>query len=67
MWSALPPRNEALVPIGEEAGWTLWRRENSCTAGNRTWAVQPVARHCTDLSMLQSKNWVTIVVIWNDA
>jgi hypothetical protein len=37
------------VPIGGEAGWapepvwTLWRRENFCTAGNRTRAVQPVA------------------------
>jgi hypothetical protein len=25
-----------------ESIWTLWRREESCTAGNRTWAVQPI-------------------------
>jgi hypothetical protein len=26
-----------------ELVWTMWRRKQSCTAGNRTWAVQPVA------------------------
>jgi hypothetical protein len=46
--------NEPPVPIGWEAGWapepvyTLWKREKSCTAGNQTWAVQPVAHHYTD-------------------
>jgi hypothetical protein len=52
--AALSPEKEPPVPIGYEAGWasepvwTLWRRETSCTAGNRTWAVQPVARRYTD-------------------
>jgi hypothetical protein len=42
------------VPIGYEARWaqepvwTLWRREKSCTAGNRAQAVQPVAHCYTD-------------------
>jgi hypothetical protein len=31
-----------------EPVWTLWGRERSCPAGNRTRAVQPVARRYTD-------------------
>jgi hypothetical protein len=48
------PGKEPQVPIGYEVRWapepvwTLWRREKSCTAGNRTRAVQPVARRYTD-------------------
>jgi hypothetical protein len=46
---ALHPGMEAPVPIGQEtwwapvAVWTLWRKEKSFTAGNRTRIVQPVA------------------------
>jgi hypothetical protein len=43
------------VAIGKEAGWasvqvwTMWNREKSLVpAGNRTLAVQPVARRYTD-------------------
>jgi hypothetical protein len=41
-----PPGTQPTVPIREEAGWalepvlTLWRREKSCTVGNRNLAVQ---------------------------
>jgi hypothetical protein len=55
--AALPPGKEPPVPIGYEAGWApepvwmLWRRENFWTAGNRTRAVQPVARRYTDLAI----------------
>jgi hypothetical protein len=50
--ATLPP-----VPIGWEAGWapesvwTLWRKEKSCTAGNQTQAIQPIAIQ-TELSQL---------------
>jgi hypothetical protein len=43
----------ARVPIGQEAGWvpepvwTLWRTENLAPVGNRTAAVQLIARRCT--------------------
>jgi hypothetical protein len=46
--AALPPGKEPQEPIGLEAGWapdsvwTPWRKI-SCTAGNQTRAVQPVA------------------------
>jgi hypothetical protein len=42
--AALTQGEEPPVSTGEKAGWTLWRREKSCTAGNQTRAVQPVAR-----------------------
>jgi hypothetical protein len=50
-----PPGQEPPVRIGYEVGWapesasTVWRREKSLApAGNRTHAVQLVARRCTD-------------------
>jgi hypothetical protein len=43
----LSPLKEPSVLIGQEAGWVpesiWWGKENSCIAGNRTRAVQPVA------------------------
>jgi hypothetical protein len=42
-----PRGNSPPLPIGQEAEWApepvrkLWRREESCTTGNRTRAVQP--------------------------
>jgi hypothetical protein len=47
---ALSAEKEPPVSIEHDALWapepveTLWRREKSCAAGNRTRAVQPVAR-----------------------
>jgi hypothetical protein len=44
----------ALVRIGWVSGyspepvWNQWRREKSCNAGNRTRAIQPVARRYTE-------------------
>jgi hypothetical protein len=73
--AALPPGKEPPVPIGQEAGcapepvWTLWRREKSCTAGNRTRAVQPVAipteltRRLSSLNNRQEMRWVWIQLI----
>jgi hypothetical protein len=55
--AALTPGIEPPVPIGQEAGWapesawTLWRREKSSIAGNRTRAVQPVVRRYTDCAI----------------
>jgi hypothetical protein len=53
--AALPPGKEVQVPIGWEAGWVsetvwmLWSREEFLTpAGNRTPAIHPVSRLCTD-------------------
>jgi hypothetical protein len=52
--TVLPPGKQPPVPIGQEAGWssepvwTLWRRENLPSAGNRTPTIQPVARRFTD-------------------
>jgi hypothetical protein len=52
--ATMTPGKEPPVPIGYEAGsapepvWTLWGKEKSCTAGNRTRDVQPVAYRCTD-------------------
>jgi hypothetical protein len=52
--AALPPGEEPPVTIGQEAGWaqepvwTLWRREKSCSAGNRRPVVHPVARRYAD-------------------
>jgi hypothetical protein len=53
--AALTPAEGALVRTAEEVGcasqpvWTLWRREKSLNpAGNRTPAVQPIARSYTD-------------------
>jgi hypothetical protein len=48
--TALPPWKSPMVPIGEEDGWVaepvrkVWRKGKSCTARDRTRAVQPVAR-----------------------
>jgi hypothetical protein len=45
---------EPRVPIGYETGgapeqvWTLWRREKSSPAGNRTSTVQPAESRYTD-------------------
>jgi hypothetical protein len=36
--------------------WTLWRREKSCHARNRTPTVQPVARRCAD--------WAIRAALW---
>jgi hypothetical protein len=36
--------------IGTGWVWTLWRREETCHAGNRSRAVQSVDRRYTDLS-----------------
>jgi hypothetical protein len=53
-----PPGKSPAVSIGQEAGWspesvwTLWRREKSFNAGNRTQTVQPVARRYTDWAIL---------------
>jgi hypothetical protein len=39
------PKEQALVSTGQEDGWvpelvqTLWKREKSCNAGNRTRAI----------------------------
>jgi hypothetical protein len=50
----LPSGKKPPVPTGQEAGWapgSVWmlcRREKSCTAGNLTRNVQPVAGHYTD-------------------
>jgi hypothetical protein len=55
VWSALPLGKEPLISIGLEAGWTqellwtLWRREKSCTVGNGTPTIQPIAI-LTDIS-----------------
>jgi hypothetical protein len=55
--AALPPGKGPPVPIREgdrrapESVWTLWRKDKSCTAGNRIQAVQPVARRYTDWDM----------------
>jgi hypothetical protein len=53
--AALPPKKEPPVSIGLEARWAaqsvsrLWRREKSLAlAGNRTPAVQPLARLYSD-------------------
>jgi hypothetical protein len=53
--AVLPPRKEPLILIDSEAGWvpepawTLWNIEKSLApAGNRTPAIQLVARHYTD-------------------
>jgi hypothetical protein len=51
--AVLTPGKEPPVPIGEsewtpEPVWTLWRRRECCTAGNRTWAFQSIARRYTD-------------------
>jgi hypothetical protein len=53
--NALIPGKNAQYTIGQEAEWapelvrTLWSREKYLSlAGNRTTAVQPVARHYTD-------------------
>jgi hypothetical protein len=51
---ALHPGKEPPVLIGEKAGWasepvwSLWRRDQSSTAGNRTPAFQLVASRYTD-------------------
>jgi hypothetical protein len=37
-----------------ESVWTLWVREKSYFGGNRTRAVQSVARRCTKLSRLRN-------------
>jgi hypothetical protein len=56
--AALLPGKEPSEPIGQEAGWTqeafwtLWRREKSYTAGNRTQVVQLVARRCNFVKMV---------------
>jgi hypothetical protein len=52
--------------VGPELVWMLWRREKSCTAGNWTQDIQPVARHYTDWAILTpnkqtSWNWVLLV------
>jgi hypothetical protein len=44
-----PPVHIGWAP---ESVWVLWRREKSCSAGNLTQAVQPVARCYTDGAIL---------------
>jgi hypothetical protein len=60
-WSASRPGRftpwgkSPLYPLDRRAPepvWTLWRRETFCSAGNRTRAVQSVARCYTDSSTL---------------
>jgi hypothetical protein len=52
---ALPPDKEPPVPIVQEVGWApepVWTQKleekSSVSVGDRTPAVQSVARHCTD-------------------
>jgi hypothetical protein len=70
--SALPSGKLPPVRIGYEAGWapefvwTLWRRANSCIAGNWTRADQHIAR-ChkmkTELNLMDT-SYIEIQHIW---
>jgi hypothetical protein len=45
--NALAPEKGPAVPIGQEAGWEPEPAGTLCRVGNRTQAVQPVARRYT--------------------
>jgi hypothetical protein len=58
--TALPPKKELSVPFGWETSrapesiWTLWRREKSCIAGNRTQHVAvPIPDNYTKLLQIE--------------
>jgi hypothetical protein len=63
-----PPRKELTVSIWQEAGWTLesiwtlWRREKSCTAENRTLALHPVARRYTHWAIPTANNDISDLI-----